>query len=210
VLLRGKLDQVTRDGDGVLRFLDWKTGDSFLRETMIEMDPQMIIYTLIQWLAAGHPAPGPGQEFRLDPALPAVAGGIVRTLRKVKRTRTSKPPYYSHHPFLYSPGLLGAKLAGVQQSVAEILNARYRLDGAYAAGGSLDVINYLQRTVCRPVEIPQDCDWRCPLSKGLCQLMSGAGSWEDVLVSSGSYVQGDPYERYTRQGVEALKERLGR
>jgi RecB family exonuclease len=210
VLLRGKLDQVTQDGDGVMRFVDWKTAQDFLRDEMTEMDPQMLTYALIQWLAAGHPAPVAGQPFELDPDLPVVLGGIINTMRKVKRTSKSRPPYYSHHTFLFSPERLAAKLAGVQQAVSEIMNARYRLDAAYAAGGHAEVINHLQRTVARPVEIPTDCAWRCPLSSGLCQLMSAGTGWIDALVSSGKYRQGDPYERYTRQGAEALKEALGR
>jgi RecB family exonuclease len=210
VLLRGKLDQVTQDGDGVMRFLDWKTAQDFMRDEMTEMDPQMQTYALIQWLAAGHPVPAAGQPFDTDPDLPVVLGGIINTMRKVKRTRQSKPPYYSSHRFLFSPERLAAKLAGVQQVAAEIMNARYQLDAAYAAGGDAGLVNHLQRTICRPVEIPTDCAWRCSFSSGLCQLMSAGTGWIDALVSSGKYRQGDPYERYTRQGVEALKEALGR
>jgi hypothetical protein len=174
------------------------------------MDPQMKTYALIQWLAAGHEPPSPGEPFALTPGLPVVLGGTVNTLKKVKRTSRSKPPYYSRHPFLFSPGRMAAKLAEVQQVASEIMNARYRLDAAYAAGGDLPTVHHLQLTVARPVEIPADCSWRCPFSKGLCQLMSDGLHWADALVGSGAYVQGDPYARYARQGVEELKEALGR
>jgi hypothetical protein len=208
VLLKGKLDQVAADeSDGLLKFLDWKTSDSFERTEVIEMDPQMKTYALIALLAAGHPAPVAGVAW--EPAGPLlISGGIVRTLRKVKRTKQSRPPYYQHYPFLFSSERLAAHLLLLQQSAAEIMNARERLDAAYAAGGAMNVINHLQRTVCRPVEIIRDCSWSCPLSKGLCQLMSADGGWNDALVSSGRWEQEDPYLRYQRGGIDAIREAL--
>ena len=208
VLLRGKLDQVARDAsDGLLKFLDWKTSDSFERTEVIEMDGQMKTYALIALLAAGHPVPVAGEPW--EPRGPLlVSGGVVNTLRRVKRTRQSRPPYYQHYPFLFSAERLAAHLLLLQQAASEIMNARERLDAAYAAGGALNVVNHLQRTVCRPVEIIKDCSWSCPLSRGLCQLMSADGGWNDALVGSGRYVQGDPYERYGRGGIDAIRAAL--
>jgi hypothetical protein len=167
----------------------------------------MKTYALIALLDAGHPAPVTGQPW--EPSGPLlVSGGIVNTLRRVKRTRQSKPPYYQHHPFLFSTERLAAHLLTLQQAVSEIMNAREALDRAYAAGGALNVVNHLQRTVCRPVEIQRDCARFCPLSNGLCQLMSADGGWNDALVSGGRYVQGDPYERYGRPGIDAIRAAL--
>ena len=208
VLLRGKLDQVVLDNrTGVLSFLDWKTADNFLRSELIEMDPQMKTYSLIQLLAAGHPEPMSATgEWNPGERLPLVAGGIVRTMRRVKRTSRTKPPYYQQHPFIQSPERLAAHLLLIQQAVAEIMNARTALDAGYEqSGGAVNVINHLQQTVARPVEIPSDCSWRCPLSRGMCQLMSGGGSWYDAFVSSGQYVQGDPYVRYSRPDFESVR-----
>jgi hypothetical protein len=210
VLLRGKLDQAVRDTrTGLLAYRDWKTADSFLRTEMIEMDPQMKTYALIQWLRAGHPVPVAGRAWESLPDVPLVHGGIVDTLKRVKRTKQAKPPFYQHHPFTYSPERIAAHLLLLQQAVAEIMNAREALDQGYAGtGGAMNVINHIHRTKCRPVEIPRDCDWRCPFSKGLCQLMSADGAWNDALVSSGRYVQGDPYAYYTRGGLDTIKAAL--
>jgi hypothetical protein len=60
------------------------------------------------------------------------------------------------------------------------------------------------------VEILHDCSWSCPLSGGLCTLMSDGSAWWEALESSGRYVRADPYDRYTRGGLEAIQQQLGR
>lgn len=208
--LRAKLDQVVQDTTtGWMYFLDHKSAGDFERHEMIELDPQMKLYNLIGWLATQGTVPLLGQPLELRPDRPVVLGGIVNTLRKVKRTKTSKPPYYDRHGFRYTTDQLASHLLSVQQVAGEIMNARSVLDAAYAAGGVPEQINYIQTSMLRPVPILGDCAWRCHLSNGMCQMMSdGSTAWMDALVSGGAYVQGDPYERYGRGDLAEVRQQL--
>jgi hypothetical protein len=207
--LRAKLDQVVYDSStGLFSFLDHKTADDFKRHDMTEMDPQMAMYSLIAWLRSQGTAPVPGMAPAIRNDLPLVNGGIINTLRRVKRTRNSKPPYYDRHPFRHNPEQLAATLAGIQQVASEILNARAQLDAAYSRGGVPEQIHWIQLTTMRPVKIIGDCDWRCPLSSGMCQMMDDGLGWMQALVSGGGYVQGDAYARYTRNGLDVVRAQL--
>src|SRR5215469_10422802 len=203
--LRAKLDQVGRDtGSGLFSFLDWKTGAEFTVAEMVRQSPQMRRYSLIQWLATGHPPPRPGQGLPVpysEGGPPLVLGGIVATLKKVKRSPQSKPPYYQWDPFFHTAEIMATTLLGVQQTVSEILNARRVLD---EARDSREQVDFIQRSLLKPTWITHDCRWSCPLAKGACGLMDDGSAWVEHFVSSGAYVQGDPYERYTRGSVAAL------
>ena len=204
--LRAKMDQVVQDTDtGLLSFLDHKSADNFKRHEITELDPQMRMYSLIQMLDAGYPPPLVNQPaYQPMAGIPLVNGGIVNTLRRVKRTKNSKPPYYDRHPFRFSHEQLAATLIGMQQVASEILHARQVLGSQEREVRSLQAVNEAQLTVCRPVPIAGDCDWRCQLSAGLCQLMDQGTSWAEALAGSGRYVQGDPYAYYQRAGAAAI------
>jgi len=210
VYLRGKLDQVTWDTEtGWFSFLDHKTADSFERHEVIEMDPQMKTYALIQWLI-NYGIPVPGELPQLESNRPLVNGGIVNTLRRVKRTKQSKPPYYDRHPFRYTAEQLASHLLSTQQVASEILSARQQLSAAYQQGGTIEAINYWQRRICRPVPILHDCRWSCPLVGGLCPMMDDGSAWAAALEDGDRFVRADPYARYTRGGLDAVQAQLGR
>jgi len=200
VSLRVKLDQAVQDLDtGVLSFLDWKTGIDFAAAEYAREDPQMRLYSLVQWLAAGHPDP-PAAPLA---DRPAVLGGIVTVLKKVKRTKTAQPPFYRRESFVHSPEIMQATLRRCQYLAGEIIRARSMLA---MAGSDLDAVNQIQQGQLRRVWITGDCSWRCPHSKGMCQLMDRGGSgWAEALVSGGGYVQGDPYAYYADDGIERVK-----
>lgn len=205
--LRAKLDQIGQWTDtGLYTFLDWKTSDQLQQPLLIRQSPQMRFYSLIQWLAAGYPPPamGRGTPDTGNGMPPLVTGGTIATLRKVKRTKQSKPPYYDWQSFIHTPEIMATTLLGVQAVVSEILNARAALEAAYDRGGQMEEIDYIQRTLLRPTWIERDCSWSCPLSRGACQMMDDGSDWVGHFVSSGKYVQGDPYERYNRSGIAAL------
>jgi len=209
--LRTKMDQIVWDtATGYYHFLDHKSLDNFDRAGLLSMDPQMKLYNLVQWLKAGYPPPGSGHPLQVDPSRPLVLGGKVNMLRRVKRSARAKGPFYERADFTYNPDSMAATLAGAQQIAWEILQARKGLDAAWQAGGGPQVIDLAQRTICRPVEILHDCSWSCPLSGGLCTLMSDGSAWWEALESSGRYVRADPYDRYTRGGLEAIQQQLGR
>jgi hypothetical protein len=140
---------------------------------------------------------------------PLVLGGIVAQLRKVKRSKTSRPPYYQWDPFDHTPEIMASTLLKVQQVVSEILAVRAALDDCYRRGGDLAEIDFIQRTMARPVWIDHDCSWRCPLAKGPCGMMDDGSAWAEHFVASGQYVQGDPYDRYNRSSIAALVSAAG-
>jgi hypothetical protein len=201
--LRAKLDQVYyNEEDGTYGFLDHKTAADFTRDELVEMDPQMRLYSLIAWLATQNTVPQLGWAPEIDTSRPLVMGGIVRTAKRVKRTAKAKPPFYSNFPFRHDPEQLAATLLSTQKVVSEIIEARRSLD---AAGSLPDRLHWTQLTVTRPVPIIHDCSRMCPLSSGLCQMMDRGLGWIDAAWRSGAYVQGDPYDRYTRGGLAEIQ-----
>lgn len=204
--LRAKLDQVVLDtGTGLYYFLDHKTAADFEREEMIEMDPQMRLYSLIAWLATQGTVPLIGQAPEIIPGRPLVMGGIVRTARRVKRTAKARPPFYMNTTFRHSPEQLAATLLSTQQVVSEIMAARRKLDELHRRGGTPEQLHWLQLTAFRPTPILHECARMCPLAKGLCQAMDRGLGWQDMLWQGSGFVSGDPYARYTRQGLTEVK-----
>lgn len=201
--LRAKLDQVYfNEDDGTYGFLDHKTAAAFDREEMIRDDPQMRLYSLIAWLATQQTVPQIGYPPEIIPGRPLVAGGIIRTAKRVKRTAKAKPPYYLNTPFRHGPEQLAATLLSTQQVVGEIMNARRQLD---EAGSLPDRLHFTQLTTTRPVKIIRDCSNMCPLSSGQCQLMDDGLGWIKALWESGKFVSGDPYARYTRPSLDSIR-----
>jgi hypothetical protein len=203
VQLRAKLDQVYyNEDDGTYGFLDHKSAANFEREEMIRSDPQIRLYSLIAWLATQGTVPQIGAAPEIIPGRPLVAGGIIRTARRVKRTAKARPPFYLNTPFRHPPELLAATLLSTQQVVGEIMNARRQLD---AAGSLPEQLHFIQLTATRPVPIIRDCANMCPLASGQCQLMDESLGWIDALWKSGKFVSGDPYARYTRGGLQEIQ-----
>jgi hypothetical protein len=198
VALKGRLDQVVLNEEtGLLSFLDFKTAANFEKHETLALDPQFRVYSLIQLLASQ----GSG---------PRVDGGIIRTLRRVKRSDRSKPPYYATDDFRYDPETIESTLKKVQRIGGQILEARRVLDWAYTeGGGSIEVINEVQRTMFPPNEIPHDCKWTCPFVQ-LCPLMDDGSDWAGVLTSSGHYRQEDPYAYYLNDPLRRVREELAR
>ena len=207
VTLRARMDQVSqRISDGVLSFMDYKTAANFEKHELLDLDPQFRFYCLIQWLLAGHGAPAAVMQFR--DGLPVVDGGIITTLRRIKRTSKSKPPYYQRDYFRYNPEVIQATLVGTQKVAREILTARSHLDAAQEQHADLFSVNLLQRHELRPVPILTDCSWRCPLASGTCTAMDDGSDWPGILESSGRFRQADPYEYYRSDGLSAVREKL--
>jgi RecB family exonuclease len=204
VILRCRLDRSVRNvSDGSVSFVDYKTSGNFDAHETLELNPQFKFYCMVQQLAAGTFPNGGGEG---NPV--AVTGGIMRTLRRVKRTSASKPPYYMKDSIRYNPQQMMATYDRTRQVALEISAARAELDAAYAAGGRLEDINLLQRRILRPVPIAGNCEWYCPLSKGLCQAMDDGSDWPGILVSSGRYVQVDPYARYSEDPLRTILEKI--
>jgi hypothetical protein len=183
VLLRAKLDQVVLDEQsGMLSFLDHKTSASFEKHEHLVLDPQFRHYALIQRLA--RPA-----------GAPQVYGGIMNTLRRVKRSSASKPPYYQRDAVRFNDEAIEATLMSVRGAVMEIVMARSGFDEIREAGNVLESVNAAQRLITYPNPRVRDCSWDCPFTS-LCPMMDDGSDWVGALIASGRYAQGDPYGYY--------------
>lgn len=200
VLLRARLDAVVRDSDGFSMFKDYKTADSFERHEILDMDFQMKIYCLITRLlrAAGAPE------------APDVRGGILDTLRRVKRSSRSQPPYYRRDTFSYNDDVMVSTARRAGKLCTEILHARAVLDAAAARGADLAEVNLIQQTELRPVPLLKECSWSCPLAGGVCTAMDDGSDWPGILTQSGRFRQSDPYEYYRADPLKAIREALAR
>lgn len=198
VQLRAKLDQaVYNEVTGLYSFLDFKTAASFEQHEILVLNPQFRVYSLVQKLAR-------------QPGTPLVDGGMIRTLRRVKRTDRSKPPYYAHDEFRYDPETINSTLVKVQRIGYEIKKARQALDWVYAPDGGrgeADMLNHVQRSLFPPTPILRDCGWSCPFVQ-LCPMMDDGSDWIGSLVSSGHYRQEDPYSYYSDDPLRRVRQVL--
>jgi len=182
VTLRARLDRVVLDEEtGLLSFLDNKTAATFEKHEHLETDPQFLFYAVVQRLAK-------------TPASPQVDGGIVRTLRRVKRTAASKPPYYATDSFRYSPERIEAAELRIAAICREIMSARHELDHVYRYySGDLETVNRVQRSELYPSQAFGGCkSWECPFVT-LCPMMDDGSDWPGVIRDSGHWKQQDPY-----------------
>lgn len=196
--LRARMDQVSRRiSDGALLFRDYKTGTNFELAEQMRLNPQMKFYTLVQHLAS-------------PPDGPKIAGGTIDTLRRVKRTARSNPPYYRRDPFIYTPQEVEATLLRVQNVAGQILQARAMLDDAYQrSGGDLSVIDQVQRSQMYPTPILNDCKWWCTFRE-ICPMMDDGSDWSASLVRSGRFRQADPYEYYRDDALRTIREEMAK
>ncbi len=198
VQIRGKLDQVVlNEQTGLLSFHDWKTAASFEKHEILVLDPQFRFYSMIQALASGQDGP-------------RVSGGMLTTLRRVKRSDRSRPPYYQRDEFRYDPVTIDSTLAKVQQIGASIVAAREQLSWVYApdgGNGDLELLNTVQRALFPPTPILRDCGWSCPFVT-LCPMMDDDSDWAGALIRSGAYTQQDPYSYYSDDPLRRVREKL--
>lgn len=204
VALRARLDQVLYNEEtGLLSFLDFKTSATFERHEVLALDPQFKTYSVLQRLMTADAAAN-------GDAVPAVSGGMVRTLRRVKRTEKAKPPFYMTDEFRYTDTELDAAQERITSICAEILHARRILDWAYREqGGALAAVNQVQRYDLYPSPRLNECRWDCPFVSGVCSAMDDGSDWPGILTKSGRYMQADPYKYYRSDPIKAVRDVLG-
>ncbi|MGH3300391.1 MAG: RecB family exonuclease [Streptosporangiaceae bacterium] len=208
VMLRARMDQVYRKAsNSTLGFMDYKTG-GFERHESLALDPQMKFYSLLQFLSTqGQPVPG----MTLRDDVPLVNGGLITTLKRVKRTARAAPPFYKRDEFRFTIEQLSAHLLKVQSVCAEITQARDSLNGTQTAfPGDMTVFNAAQRGTMYPTPILGNCEWWCPFSAGPCVMMDDGSDWVGALFQSGRYIQADPYEYYRTDALRTIREELAR
>lgn len=210
VSLRAKLDQrVLNEETGLLSFHDWKTAASFEKHEILALDPQFRFYSMVERLASQHIHEDDGTVEGCpgcfsDP----VSGGVLTTLRRVKRTDRSKPPYFQRDDFRYDPETINSTLTKTQRLGYEIARVRQSLDWAYTEGqGDIDLVNLVQRSLFPPTPIIRDCGWSCPFVQ-LCPMMDDGSDWAGVLTSSGAFKQEDPYQYYMNDPLRRVRQVL--
>lgn len=199
VSLKARMDQVVVNRNtGLLSFLDHKTAANFDSHEVLALNPQFKHYSVVQRLVQ-----------RQHGGTVMVSGGIVNTLRRVKRTARSQPPYYQRDEFRYTDVELDAAELRIYAIVRQILDARTALDWAHEdQGGALEVVNRVQREDLYPTPNPRECKWQCPFVS-VCPMMDDGSDWPGVLLRSGRYRQADPYSYYRDDPLRAVRERLG-
>lgn len=200
VNLRARMDQVIYNEEtGLLSFLDHKTAANFDTHEKLALRPQFKFYSVVQRLI-----------MRQSGGNALISGGMINTLRRVKRTAKSKPPYYQRDEFRYNDEELDAAEERIYALVNKILSARQSLDWAYREQqGALTAVNRVQRSDCFPSPSYGGCDaWECPFTS-VCPMMDDGSDWPGVLLRSGRYRQQDPYQYYREDPLRSVRERLG-
>ena len=168
VKLIGKLDASVRSRvNGVRRFIDHKTVGS-LQDPLLGLNQQMLHYHLIQWLST------PEGEKRCE-------GALYNMLRKVKRSRASKPPYYARHTINHNRHELETYRAKVTGVITDIINVEHWLEQEVS-----------EQQLVYPTP-SRDCTWKCQFLK-VCRMFDDGSRVEAALEEL--YVQRDPLHYY--------------
>jgi len=204
VNLKARLDQVIVDhSTGLLSFLDHKTAANFDTHEVLALNTQFKHYSVVQRLIARGMTAEDGKPHTV------VSGGTVNTLRRVKRSAKSDPPYYQRDEFRYTDTEMDAAEARIAKICSDIVHVRELLDDTYrVGGGDLSMINPLQRYALYPTPQPRDCKWSCPFVN-VCPMMDDGSDWPGVLMRSGKYKQADPYSYYRDDPLRAARRHLG-
>lgn len=177
VRLMGRLDaRMVKDVNGHRLFMDHKTTDNFSRiMKMIQMDPQILMYHLLEFLNTEQ------GEARCD-------GALYNMLRKVKRTARANPPFYQRDDIRVSDIQIESFKRWALAAARDMALAEERLE---AGEDPIDVV-YPTRG--------DDCSWKCDFYP-VCPLFNDGSRAEHMI--SGTYHETDPWSRYDRLEGEA-------
>lgn len=156
VKLIGKLDARVRSRTtGRRRFIDHKTVGS-LHDPILGINQQMLHYQLIEFLNTND------GEARCD-------GALYNMLRKVKRTRASKPPYFNRIP--------------IDHNIHELKNYLWQVGGVVASiVETEDMLNELRapHQAIVPSRPSRDCVWKCEFFK-ICRMFDDGSRVENAV-----------------------------
>ncbi len=169
VTLIGKLDtRVRRRSDGRILSMDHKTAisiDDLVRQTELLEQPMM--YQLLERLNAPE-----GEH---------VTGGVYNILRKVKRTGSSKPPFY-HREYIHHND---HELRSFWKRIHGVLRDMVTVHDALDNGADPANVAYPTPT--------KDCSWDCDF-RAICPMFDDGSHVEGIIESA--YKIHDPYQRY--------------
>jgi RecB family exonuclease len=177
ITLRGKLDQVVQREDGAHMFLDFKTAPQVTPPPHLQIMSQFRVYALLR---AGT------MDSWTD-------GAYYQILKKVKRSVTAKPPFFTRYEVRWSASEMRAAWAHVLSTVDEIASARRQLE----AGADHHYVV--------PPHPTRDCGWRCEFLP-ICKMTDDSSRWQDALADR--YRQIDPDERYSHDIKETPSDGL--
>lgn len=176
VKLIGKLDvRVVREMDGARLFVDHKTVGSLQEpQPTLLMDEQMLMYHLMLWLSDLE-----GE--RCD-------GALYNMLRKVKRTRAARPPFFERVEVRHNRHELEAFRRRLIGTISDLLWTTEQL----LAGEDPLVAAYPTPT--------KQCAWDCEF-RAVCPLLDDGSRAEDMINSM--YVTQNPLAYY--ESEETIK-----
>jgi len=167
----GKMDaRVRRNMDGKRLFVDHKTAQSLtMALPMLQQDPQMLHY---HWL----------ESWTRDGAW--TDGAIYNVLKKVKRTKAAKPPFYARYEIHHNAEEINAYEARLGNIIQDI----FRMEEALNVAGThvyAPQIAYPNPT--------RDCSWDCPFFT-VCPMFDDGSRVEHALRDG--FRERDPLARY--------------
>jgi rRNA maturation protein Nop10 len=183
VWMRGVLDQRwRRQVDGALRFRDFKTVQTVEDQRgLLYLNPQMRFYLMLSQLHQAYLSQTEGKPFE------HVTGALYTMLKRVKRTKTAKPPFYAQEDIDYNRKIIEATWAHVHSALIKIVEVRDHLD----RGANHHYIVPPRQT--------RDCTWKCPFYM-ICGMFDDGSDVEGAIRDH--YEHQDPHERYRRDEQE--------
>lgn len=169
VKLIAKLDARVRNVlTGAIKFIDHKTVGT-LHDPLLGINQQMKHYHVIE-------------DLLTDPGQPRAEGALYNMLRKVKRTRAAKPPFFARIPIDHNRYELinyTAQLIGVIDRLNDVTTL-------------LDDKPHLHQAVA-PSRPSRDCVWKCDFFK-ICRMFDDGSRVEAAIEEY--YEVGDPLTYY--------------
>jgi len=166
----GKLDaRVIDETTGHRRFIDHKTVKAFARHDL-RQDPQMLHYHLLEVFADDM-----GEE--------RCAGAIYNMLRKVKRTKTAKPPFFLRETINHNDAEIEAYRLRLLGLIANVFELEARLEQLGDDGARM--FAYPNPTA--------DCAWDCDFVQ-ICSMFDDGSRVEDAIRDL--FAERDPLTRY--------------
>jgi len=169
IKLIAKLDARVRSTvTGAIKFIDHKTVGS-LYDATLGINQQMLHYHVIE-------------DATTEPGQPRAEGALYNMLRKVKRTRASRKPYYLRIP--------------IDHNRYELNGYRNQLYGVISRLNLTEVWlgqRPQQHQAVVPPRPSRDCTWKCEFFK-ICRMFDDGSRVEAAIEEH--YVAGDPLAYY--------------
>lgn len=170
----GKLDaRVRRLSDGARKFVDHKTAASLtMALPTLQMNVQMKHY---RWL-----------ESMTTPEGERADGALYNVLKKVKRTKTAKPPFFARYEVNHNQEELDNYEKHMRQIIAQILELEAEL-----------AVTPIEEQPHVAYPTPDDsCSWKCQFYQ-LCNMFDDGSRAEDMIRDQ--FTTRDPLARYAEE-----------